>query len=101
MKLITCTQMIFSSVGDAKLIDFDLTDKVSELYPQGYNHFEERHPDAIEWQGREIIHDRHSLIHIIIDNVKLTDKEKSRNKQFISTSRYFYNELSVLCKICC
>lgn len=37
--------MVFPETGDAKLIDFDLTDKV-EPYPRRYNKFSERHDDA-------------------------------------------------------
>ena len=39
--------IVFTTDGIVKLIDFDLAGKVGENYPENYNHLsEERHPDA-------------------------------------------------------
>jgi len=62
--------IVFTEDGNTKLIDFDLTDKINTEYPRGYNNFPERHPDAKELHPRLIVHDRYSLIYLIIANVK-------------------------------
>ena len=50
---------------EAKLIDFDLTGVENELYPEGYNEINERHPTAIANWPRLILHDRYSIVAII------------------------------------
>ena len=67
--------MIFPESGKGKLIDFDLTDKIGTRYPGGYRYFSERHETAMPFQPRCIIHDRHSLIYIILHNAKLAEDE--------------------------
>ena len=52
-----------SEMDKAKLIDFDLADKVGTVYPSGYNNLvPDRHTDAQPGCRRKIIHDRFSLM---------------------------------------
>ena len=70
--------IVFTDGGNAKLIDFDLTDLVNTPYPNGYNFdFEERHPEAKKDRFRKIVHDRYSLYFIITNEVSLDDQQKS------------------------
>lgn len=79
--------MVFNSVGDAKLIDFDLTDKVGMPYPPRFNdQFPERHPKAKSGEGQQKIHDRHSIVMIIIDKVKVTGEKEEKLLQLIKSS---------------
>ena len=50
---------------EAKLIDFDLADKIDTPYPQYYNKIHERHPEATIGAHRKIVHDHYSIIQII------------------------------------
>ena len=59
--------LLFPLDDEAKLIDFDLADKVGTLYPDGYNNVLYRHPDAMQGKPRHVNHDRYSLICIIKD----------------------------------
>ena len=70
--------MVFPSDDCAKLIDFDLLDKVETPYPFGYNTFDERHSDARPSKPRQICHDRYSLAQVITREVQLTSEEKQK-----------------------
>ena len=70
--------MVFPSNSCAKLIDFDLLDKVGTLYPLGYNTFDECHSSARPSKPRQICHDRYSLAHVITSKVQLTSEEKQK-----------------------
>ena len=59
--------LLFPKDDEAKLIDFDLADKVGTLYPAGYNNVRYRHPDATERKPRHVDHDRYSVICIVND----------------------------------
>jgi len=67
--------IVFTENG-GKLIDFDLTDKVGECYPIGYNNFPERHSEAKEAKSRQIVHDRHSLVYVAKHKVVLSDAQE-------------------------
>jgi len=78
--------MVFSKNGVAKLIDFDLTDKIDVEYPLGYNyHLPECHPNAVETWKRAIVHDRHSAIRTIIQKANPTKEEKSKLPELINS----------------
>ena len=71
--------MLFLNNGDAKLIDFDLADKVDTTYPTNYNsNVEYRHEDAKPGERRKIDHDRYSLLCILGEEFKLTPKQKRK-----------------------
>ena len=70
--------ILFTDDG-AKLIDFDITDKIGEPYPIGYTtSFVERHPQATDQGTRQIVHDRHSFIVLIKNTLRdtLTDAQR-------------------------
>ena len=62
--------MVFPANGtEAKLIDFDLMARVDEPYPKCYNNnreIPERHRGAAPNKPRKKLHDRHSMIFIIL-----------------------------------
>ena len=76
--------MVFPEKSDAKLIDFDLMDKVDTKYPVGYNsRLSERHSDAKAGLARRIIHDRYSLVRVILDTVvEIADENKEQLRTF-------------------
>ena len=63
--------MVFPANGtEAKLIDFDLMARVDEPYPKCYNNnseIPERHRGAAPNKPRKKLHDRHSMIFIILE----------------------------------
>ena len=66
--------MVFPANGtEAKLIDFDLMARVDEPYPEVYNGnsiIPERHGEAAPNNLRKKLHDRHSMIFIILERFK-------------------------------
>ena len=64
--------MVFPADGtEAKLIDFDLMARVDEPYPRFYNDkIPERHRKAAPYNLRKKLHDRHSMIFIILEIFK-------------------------------
>ena len=70
--------MLFLCDGDAKLIDFDLADKVDTTYPDNYHsNFEYRHKNAKPGEKRKIDHDRYSLL-CILDTLAYRTPEQKR-----------------------
>ena len=65
-----CNMLFPKQTTEAKLIDFDLMDRVNQPYPQCYNGYTkifERHHDAKGCQERKKVHDKHSLRYIILE----------------------------------
>lgn len=84
----------------AKLIDFDLTDKIGTHYPSGYNtDFEERHPQATDSDAhsRQIVHDRHSLFSVI---KMLVNTLSNAQKKYLDEQRYKETDLSSIINTC-
>lgn len=72
------SNMVFDSGKNiGYLIDFDLTDKVGSLYPEGYNSIKERHGGARANKGRKFEHDTFSLCVVIsrLLNITINDTE--------------------------
>ena len=62
-----CNMVFPANRTEAKLIDFDLLAQVDEPYPEFYNdELPERHREAAPNKLRKILHDRHSMIFIIL-----------------------------------
>lgn len=61
------SNILFSIDSCAYFIDFDLSGKENERYPECYNHIGiiERHPKAQAHNKRKKEHDIHSLYHVI------------------------------------
>ena len=69
--------MLFLENGDAKIIDFDLTNYVDTNYPTNYNgNFAYRHEGATAGKPRKFVHDRYSLFCILKMKVLLTREQK-------------------------
>ena len=68
--------------NESKLIDFDLMDKVDVPYPFYYNDelqgSEGCHCDAKGGRPRKIVHDRYSLVEVILDKVKGIEESKKK-----------------------
>lgn len=95
--------LLFPKDDEAKLIDFDLADKVSTPYPAGYNNVLYRHPDATEGKPRHVDHDRYSVI-CIIEDLPFYDGLTSQQKQMLQnfkmeqhTTVSFANWFAALC----
>ena len=84
--------MCFPSNRDdkAKLIDFDLIARPSVKYPDGYNHFDERHPDAKAGRGRKFVHNRCSLHHMIENEVHLTTEQRNKCESWLHYASPFF-----------
>ena len=95
--------MLFLCDGDAKLIDFDLADKVDTTYPDNYHsNFEYRHKDAKPGEKRKIDHDRYSLLCIIDILAYLTPEQKRKivilkEKNDIPLASLFDHEQGNIC----
>ena len=64
-----CNMVFPANRTEAKLIDFDLMARVDEPYPELYNNnseIPERHRGAAPNKPRKKLHDRHSMIFIIL-----------------------------------
>ena len=69
--------IVFTTDGIVKFIDFDLVGKVGENYPENYNHLsEERHPDIQPKKARYPFHDHYALITIMLAKVHLRDDQR-------------------------
>ena len=85
-----CNMLFPKQTAEAKLIDFDLMDRVNQPYPQCYNDYTtlfERHHDAKGCQERKKVHDKHSLCYIILELFcECLSREQQEHLNFLQTN---------------